>query len=585
MPATRALLYALLLTPWLPAQDLKWNLPSRGAAIYLRDLKTETKVEPEKSPASPPWYGNPNAAVVLAGELDRKLQHSEEPLDDLRDLIAYVALDLSTAKAGKLSLDLDGGGRFLPVQIDVVLGDVAADGAQTFSATFAPAKAGKGAPPPSPSTPKLAGRMSGRRQLDRPAGRVAALQGELTLDAAYPSYQSGDTTQPPRTVHVTLRDAWTFDRLLAPADAEFHTMVAEGIRKAAEAVRRQLERRLLREPNKAQDPHHDAQPGELALDLLALVKAGEDVRDELLTDGYDKLRSYQIEGTYSLACAILAIEALYTPASEWQELRAGRLRAPMARVLTDADKANVADWLKTLMGNVDSTAKNYLRRWHYGPSTSFDNSNTQYALLGLFGAQLCGEAVSPQVWTEAGNHWLQVKIDVGADGAPQLVTHTDLERQKGGRGTRARGSKVPMLGWAYGAGGQPTGSMTCAGITGLTLCAAGLRSQKKGSAKALKELDDAARGGFLWLQQNLSVRRNPGPPGTWSSWYYYYLYGLERTCELNQIALLGDRDWYFEGAMQLLGQQRADGGWGIDYDTCFALLFLKKAALPAITPR
>jgi hypothetical protein len=108
---------------------------------------------------------------------------------------------------------------------------------------------------------------------------------------------------------------------------------------------------------------------------------------------------------------------------------------------------------------------------------------------------------------------------------------------------------------------------------------------KKGSPKLLHEFDDAARGGFLWLERNLTVRRNPGPSGGWSSWYYYYLYGLERTCELNQVALLGDRDWYFEGALQLLGQQRTDGAWGVDFDTCFALLFLKKTALPAITPR
>ena len=31
----------------------------------------------------------------------------------------------------------------------------------------------------------------------------------------------------------------------------------------------------------------------------------------------------------------------------------------------------------------------------------------------------------------------------------------------------------------------------------------------------------------------------------WPNWQLYYLYGLERACELNQVALLGDRDWYF----------------------------------------
>ena len=37
--------------------------------------------------------------------------------------------------------------------------------------------------------------------------------------------------------------------------------------------------------------------------------------------------------------------------------------------------------------------------------------------------------------------------------------------------------------------------------------------------------------------------------------------------------------------MQLLGQQHTDGNWGDSINTSFALLFLKKSALPAITGR
>ena len=46
---------------------------------------------------------------------------------------------------------------------------------------------------------------------------------------------------------------------------------------------------------------------------------------------------------------------------------------------------------------------------------------------------------------------------------------------------------------------------------------------------------------------------------------------------------LNGRDWYFDGATSLLEEQAKGGNWGPVIDTCFAILFLKKAALPVIT--
>jgi len=83
------------------------------------------------------------------------------------------------------------------------------------------------------------------------------------------------------------------------------------------------------------------------------------------------------------------------------------------------------------------------------------------------------------------------------------------------------------------------------------------------------------------------VRRNPGRGLTW---YYYYLYSLERTCELGGIARIQDKRWYFDGAMQILSLQRPTGTFGTAatsrgplIDTCFAILFLKRAIAPVTT--
>lgn len=48
-----------------------------------------------------------------------------------------------------------------------------------------------------------------------------------------------------------------------------------------------------------------------------------------------------------------------------------------------------------------------------------------------------------------------------------------------------------------------------------------------------------------------------------------------------QVDRIGAHDWYMEGAQWLLIRQRSDGAWaghyGENVDTCFALLFLKRA--------
>jgi hypothetical protein len=64
-------------------------------------------------------------------------------------------------------------------------------------------------------------------------------------------------------------------------------------------------------------------------------------------------------------------------------------------------------------------------------------------------------------------------------------------------------------------------------------------------------------------------------------WYYYYLYGLERAGVLTGTEVFGRREWYPEGAQALLRMQGGNGSWDNDaWNTCFAILFLKRATRP-----
>jgi hypothetical protein len=80
------------------------------------------------------------------------------------------------------------------------------------------------------------------------------------------------------------------------------------------------------------------------------------------------------------------------------------------------------------------------------------------------------------------------------------------------------------------------------------------------------------------------VRCNPGFAERGDHHYYYWLYCLERSCELAGIARLHGRDWYYEGGVQLLSHQQQNGSFRAEHpstllldSTCFAVLFLAKA--------
>lgn len=81
--------------------------------------------------------------------------------------------------------------------------------------------------------------------------------------------------------------------------------------------------------------------------------------------------------------------------------------------------------------------------------------------------------------------------------------------------------------------------------------------------------------GMAWMARNFRADQNP----VTVHHLYYYLYGVERVGSILQKEHLGPHRWYREGARQLVKTQNGQGGWGQygEPDTCFALLFLRRA--------
>jgi VWFA-related protein len=192
-----------------------------------------------------------------------------------------------------------------------------------------------------------------------------------------------------------------------------------------------------------------------------------------------------------------------------------------------------------------AAGKRGARRPQFFPSQG-DNSNTQFALLGL---------------------WAASRHGYDSDQALEAIDH------------HFRSSQLRDGRWGYRIGMNGKDSMSCAGLMGLTIAA---------SRPSLAERQTArARGAMLAADPAFqSALKAVGQDARRASLHsdIYYLWSLERVCVALGLRTLDGFDWYAHGARILIELQQDDGGWphgqwGRLPATCLALLFLRKANL------
>lgn len=202
-----------------------------------------------------------------------------------------------------------------------------------------------------------------------------------------------------------------------------------------------------------------------------------------------------------------------------------------------------------------------------------DFSNSQYAALGLRACHDAGVVLPKENLTRAVQAWVvaQTAGPPPAGGTPSLPS-----------GRKARG-------WCYDHPcacplHRPYGTMTAGAVGALAIYDHLLNRESKRNGPLLD--------GLAWLQVHYTVETVPGPIEwdsiTKNTYVPYYLYALERAGILTGNEKLGPHAWYADGVQVFLRTQKADGSWGIDdwstdtWDTCFALLFLKRATRPLV---
>jgi hypothetical protein len=207
-----------------------------------------------------------------------------------------------------------------------------------------------------------------------------------------------------------------------------------------------------------------------------------------------------------------------------------------------------------------------------GPASG-DNSNSQYAALGL---RACHDA------------GITLPLEVLALAVKALREGQLLKDPKAATPPGAPAGSSPR-GWCYHspAGHRAYFSMTGGAVAALTMYDYILKRDWK--------KDTAVKDGLAWMAANFSVTENVGPM-EWEclpvNELYYGLYAMERAGMLYGTEKIGQHFWYAEGVQALLASQASDGSWSekpLDkawstptWDTCFAVLFLRRATQPLV---
>jgi Domain of unknown function (DUF4159) len=226
------------------------------------------------------------------------------------------------------------------------------------------------------------------------------------------------------------------------------------------------------------------------------------------------------------------------------------------------------DWLlRARHYETDLKGQRRLKGWSYQMGgTDSDNSNTQYALLGLHEGKAAGARIDPKAWEEIREYYTR---------------HTEDNQ----------GRVLSYVNWGYKNGNSPIPTMTASALCGMVIAGMDLNAGRE----TLRPDGTADRCGVYEEDEHLANalkligRQMPHSPQDFNSMphTYYYLYSIERAGRLSGQRFLGGVDWYRLGCRYLVDRQnKADGSWlGEGHSiiaTSFALLFLAKGRTPVL---
>lgn len=299
--------------------------------------------------------------------------------------------------------------------------------------------------------------------------------------------------------------------------------------------------------------------GPSCIALYALLEKGMSVKDPKIAKGLDFItkdmgKDSDTDRNYSIVMRCQALLAATKQDKKYLKL----LESDVARFVNNIYPDGSYSYY------TQENKKNY-DAW----KAKGDNSNSQYAVLGVWAGARAGIEIPREYWTLVLKYWLS--------------------------------QQRPDNGWCYrtSAGYYPgqddvsTATMTTAGIATLFVCLDAVMGDKFVRCDVANEYAPIKKG-LEWIDTNFKrsftdekIRGKYGIPD-----FYYYLYGVERIGLASGYKFFGGIDWYKFGTKFLLENQTADGGWTSKYHdltpdiaTSYALLFLIRGQKPVLLNR
>ena len=292
--------------------------------------------------------------------------------------------------------------------------------------------------------------------------------------------------------------------------------------------------------------------GATSLVTLALLNCGVKPEERVVARALDYLRTLPPKKTYVVALQTM----VFAEARQAKDL-------PLIQ--------RNADWLvATAIGYQNGAGQ--LEGWSYPAAQIADNSNTQYALLGLYAAKQAGAKIDPRVWKQIQNYYSRHLRDDPPNAGYWMYHNLD---------------------------NKPSFTMTVAGVCGLVIAGMGMDTSEQQLDEAtgvaarcgVYAADSEVAKGMNWVGRHFNfevVEKRLGKSDL------YNFYGLERLGRLSGQRFLGTHDWYREGCERLIANQALMndgsftdtglGGTGI-LPTSFALLFLSKGRTPILVSK
>jgi hypothetical protein len=360
-----------------------------------------------------------------------------------------------------------------------------------------------------------------------------------------------------------------------------------------------------------------ANPGAVALAGLTLLECGTGADDPAVQQALRSVRGQarQLTFTYSIALAVLFLDRFNNPKERPVDPGDRALIKNMALRLIAGQNRN-AGWnyfCEILLPEHEQALLKQLKDGSYRPGTLVvpgaqridrdDNSIGQFATLALWAARKYGVPVRPcLVAVEA-----RYRPRQGSDGSWQYNEQIPFARDTStcagliglavARGVEAEAEPAP--------GKAPAGDILkdpavekalrfLGGTVGKGPCLSDAeRARRHRNSLKMDRLFremEATSSPARKMQIALELRMLDQAPmlrgiyfdgDNWGD--LYFLWSLERMAVIYDLKLIGGQDWHAWGSEVIVANQEDDGSWSERFpgvpDTCFALLFLRRANL------